>query len=343
MNKYKIAVCTIARNEMVNIDKFLQSCQGADEVVIGVDVRSTDDTEKRLREWGVKVVPLDIQPWHFAEARNLVLDNVSDDVDICVSIDLDERLSKDWRKVVEEEWESDLDLMNYVYIYHWLDKEMTQPGLVIHGYKIYNRHSFRWQNAIHENLKYIGEKTEEKKKYTDKITVFHYPDYDKPREYLEIIERALVEDPENTWMIYVLSRECFTSKKYERCIEVCKKYLYETESYKTVELGECRAECCRMIARCLHMLNIGEIGEKQVWMLRAVSEAPNQRENWIWLAEAWLMYGNELSALAAFHNGLSITDRSRSPECEERCWNDMYVRHEIDKLKMKLNLKNKKI
>lgn len=348
MNKLKIAIYTICRDEEKNVDKFLTSCQGADHVIIGIDVRTTDGTRSKLEAWGVTIVDIDVVPWDFSKARNITLDLVPQDVDVCVCIDLDEVLSPKWRDIIEELWEPDLDILQYNYIYQWMDEECSIPGLTLPGFKVHARHSYVWNGMIHENLKYLKEGNDNKK-YTDRITVYHYPDLKKNRNYIEIIDMAIENEPTNDWLIYIRARDNFTSKRYEDCIVDCKKYLNMTIAYKTVELGECRSECLRMNARCLHFLSqernerVGDVGEIQLHMMRAVAESPNDRINWVYLAEAWQLFGDELAALSAFRNALSLTDRSRSPECEERCWDDGYLINQIKNLKLKLNLKNKHI
>ena len=67
-------------------------------------------------------------------------------------------------------------------------------------------------------------------------------------------------------------------------------------------------------------------------------ENHNQRENWVYLGEAWLMFGNYYMALAAFDIAIKITDRTFSPECEEWCWDDNYVKEKIKMCQMSLKL-----
>jgi hypothetical protein len=350
VNKLKIAVCTIAKDEAQHVDRFMQSCIGADYMIIGLDVRTTDNTEELLKKWGATIVPIDVSPWHFGNARNIVMDALPEDVDIVVAIDLDEVLSPNWRDVIEKEWEPDLDLLNYLYIYNWEDDACTKPGLIINGFKIFNRHSYIWQLAIHENLKYLKE-GEEKKKFTDKITVYHYPDLKKDRNYIEILDKVVEGEPDNTWALYCRMRDHFTSKRYALCIEDAKKYLSVTPSYTTLELGDCRSEACIKIARSIFFLrqantyeHMDEVGDIVTWLLRAVAEHPNKRESYVWLGEAWLMvFNSELNALACFKNALSLTDKSFSAELELRCWDDGYLINQIKNLKLKLNLKNKHI
>lgn len=331
----RIVVYTIARDEERNVNAFMDSAAEADAVYVGVDARTTDRTRELLTERGAHVIDLDIEPWDFSRARNAVLDALPSDTEICVAFDLDEVMSPGWRRAAEVAWKPGVTHLRYPYVYAWKDKACREPGLVIQGYRIHGRHDYVWQNAIHENLKALGE---EKSAYVDTFTLYHYPDLDKKRSYLEIIDAAIAADPGNSWMRYVCARENFTGKNYGECIEDCQRYLDMTRAYGEAMVCETRAECCRMIARCYFFVSKEDRGEKVTWMLRAVAENPNERENWVYLAEAWLMFGNPLSALAAFENAIRIRDRLYAAQCEERCWDDDYVARMITELRDKIGM-----
>ena len=69
----------------------------ADEIYV-TDTGSTDNTAELLKQKGVIVNSVTIEPWRFDVARNKSLEFVSEDVDICVCTDLDEGFTKGWRK-----------------------------------------------------------------------------------------------------------------------------------------------------------------------------------------------------------------------------------------------------
>ena len=74
------------------------------------------------------------------------------------------------------------------YNYNWLLDENNNPKVNFYIEKIHSRNDYTWIHPVHEVLKYIGNKKEEKT-YTDKITLNHYPDNNKSRNsYLPLLE-----------------------------------------------------------------------------------------------------------------------------------------------------------
>ena len=65
----------------------------ADEIYV-LDTGSTDDTVEKLKVRDVHVEEKIVHPWRFDEARNLSLEMVPLDTDICVCTDLDEVFEK---------------------------------------------------------------------------------------------------------------------------------------------------------------------------------------------------------------------------------------------------------
>lgn len=97
MNKYKVCVYAISKNEEKFVERWMDSVNEADMVVV-LDTGSADNTVKKLRERGAVVYEEIINPWRFDTARDKALSHVPEDTDICVSNDLDEVFEPGWRK-----------------------------------------------------------------------------------------------------------------------------------------------------------------------------------------------------------------------------------------------------
>ena len=69
--------------------RWVSSMNEADGIFV-LDTGSTDNTVHILRTLGVTVKSTEITPWRFDTARNLSLDMVPDDADLCVCTDIDE-------------------------------------------------------------------------------------------------------------------------------------------------------------------------------------------------------------------------------------------------------------
>src|ERR1700719_472229 len=99
----KIAVYTIARNEAAHAERWANSAVDADYRIVA-DTGSTDDTVERLTKAGVTVHRIAIRPWRFDDARNAAMALIPADVDVCLSMDMDEYLSPGWRSELEAAW-----------------------------------------------------------------------------------------------------------------------------------------------------------------------------------------------------------------------------------------------
>ena len=100
MNKYKVCVYAISKNEEKFVERWVNSMKEADEIYV-LDTGSTDNTAGKLKEMGVNVTVSEIKPWRFDVARNMSLDLVPIDTDICVCTDLDEIFEAGWREKLE--------------------------------------------------------------------------------------------------------------------------------------------------------------------------------------------------------------------------------------------------
>ena len=106
MNKYKVCVYAICKNEEKFVTKWVNSMKEADKIFV-LDTGSEDNSVSLLKELGVIVKKKIIKPWRFDVARNISLNMVDKDADICVCTDLDEILLPGWRENLEKNWEKE--------------------------------------------------------------------------------------------------------------------------------------------------------------------------------------------------------------------------------------------
>lgn len=102
MEKQRIGVAVIAKNEADRIGRMLDSVRFADDVVVMVDDSCTDDTADVCRKWGARVVN---RPWEgFAAQKQAAMDAVS--AEWVISLDADEvmtpELASEIRAVVDQ-------------------------------------------------------------------------------------------------------------------------------------------------------------------------------------------------------------------------------------------------
>ena len=295
MNKYKVCVYAICKNEEKFVDRWYESMKEADEIYV-LDTGSTDNTAIKLKELGVNVITKEIKPWRFDVARNLSLEMLPSDTDICVCTDLDEVLNKGWRKQLEEVWQKDTNRCRY--IYNWKLDANDKPIISFYYEKFHSRNGYKWLYPVHEVLS-----CETKENYitTDEIILNHYPDASKSRgSYLNLLELAVKEYPDSDRNRHYLGREYMFHKKWNKAIDTL---LYHLKMKNATWIYE-RCASMRFIARCYKELNRPE--EARMWLKKACKEAPNLRDSYIELAFLEYNEGNYKEVYDACKKAIKI-------------------------------------
>lgn len=271
MNKYKVCVYTICKNEEKFVDRWIDSMKEADEIYV-LDTGSTDNSIKKLKKRGVHVKKEIINPWRFDTARNISLDMVPKDTDICVCTDLDEVFIKGWRKKLEDVWNKDSNRCRYTY--NWSLDEKNNPKVSFLYEKIHSRNDYKWIHPVHEILEYESEN--ENVVINEDIILNHYPDNTKSRSsYLPLLELSVKENPENDRNMHYLGREYMYYGKWNESIDTLIKHL----NLKTATWKDERCASMRFIARCY--TNLKRYDEAKMWLDKAINEAPYLRDPYV--------------------------------------------------------------
>ena len=110
----KICVYAISKNEEQFVERFCDSAKDADLILIA-DTGSTDNTAALARQCGAVVPEICIKPWRFDLARNAAMALIPADIDVCISLDLDEVLEPGWREEIERVWVSGTTRLSYMF------------------------------------------------------------------------------------------------------------------------------------------------------------------------------------------------------------------------------------
>ena len=263
----KVIVYAICKNEEKLVPLWYESMKEADTIYV-LDTGSTDNTIELLRSYPNVVVKQEIiKPWRFDTARNKSLDMVPEDVDVCVCTDIDERFNPGWREELEKVWTTDTTRGNYMY--NWSLNEDGTPGVSFILNKIHSRKGHRWVHAVHE---VITCDIEEKEVYIP-ITLTHYQDRTKSRAmYLDILEQAVKDNPNDSRDMYCLGREYKAHYRYDDAIKCFHDYL----KLEGATWDQERSATMRYIADCYK--SKGFIEEAIMWYQMAIRETPNVRE-----------------------------------------------------------------
>lgn len=270
--KYKICVYAIAKNEEKFVDRWFNSVKEADYIYV-LDTGSTDNTVDKLKELGVVVNQKIIDPWRFDVARNEALKMVKDDVDICVSIDLDEVLLPGWKDELEKIWDENVTRLHYTY--NWSLDDNNRSIISFYSDKIHKRNCYEWIHPVHEVLNYIGN-SKEIIKTTNNITINHFPDKNKSRSgYLPLLELSVEENPTDDRNMHYLGREYMFYERWNDCIDTLIKHL----NLKTATWKDERSASMRFIARSYKKLK--RYDEAKMWLDKAMKETPYLRDPYV--------------------------------------------------------------
>ena len=311
MSKYRVAVYAISKNEEKFVDRWVDSMSEADRIFVA-DTGSTDSTVEKLESRGVVVQKISLDEWRFDVARNISLDLVPDDYDICVCTDLDEVFEKGWRAELERVWNDKTTQARYSYT--WSFKPDGTPDITFYADKIHARHGFKWVHPVHEVLRYVGDGNE-LFSLAYKVKLNHYPDSTKSRaQYLPLLELSVKEEPDDDRNVHYLGREYMFYQRWDDCINTLKHHL---EMKSATWLDE-RCASMRFIARSYKAK--GDFYNASLWLFRAIAEAPYLREPY---AEAALLaydMGEFLKAYYMVSEALKIIRKPTTYISEGFAW-----------------------
>jgi glycosyltransferase involved in cell wall biosynthesis len=302
----KIAVYTIALNEEQFVRRWHESAKDADYLLIA-DTGSTDNTARLAQRLGINVVSISVKPWRFDDARNAALALLPDNIDLCVSLDMDEVLSPGWRTALEDAWSRGITRPRYKHVWSW--KEDGSPGLEFAYDHIHARHGYRWKHPVHEALYHYGEGPHVAE-FIEGIETHHRPDPNKSRsQYLPLLKMSVEEEPHNDRNAYYYARELFFYARYEEAAKEFKRHLSLPSATWLAE----RASSLRYLAKC-------EPNMARHYLAEAVSITKERREARVELAQLgynekdWeLCYNQATQAIAIENKPLDYL-------CEEFAW-----------------------
>lgn len=311
MNKYKICVYAIAKDEEQFVDRWMDAVSEADLVVV-LDTGSTDNTVRKLREKGANVYVEEIKPWRFEAARNKAMDYIPEDFDICVSNDLDEVFEKGWRQKLEAAWQPSYTRARYLFSYTYHADGTPDKQFAME--KIHCRHGFRWVHPVHEVLEYKGDKVD-KTVWVPGLVLNHYPDYSKPRsQYLPLLELSAQENPHDDRTMFWLGREYMYNNRLDDCISTLKRHI----AMPTATWDEERSASMRFIAMSYQLK--GDIVQAKAWLFRAIAECPHVREPYLQTAKLGYAQNDWPLVYLMTTEILKITQKTGSYLLEPEAW-----------------------
>ena len=308
--KYKTCIYAICKNEEKFIRKWYESVKESDYICI-LDTGSTDNSIKIMKELNINYKQKIIEPFRFDKARNESMKLIPKDTDICICLDLDEIIEKNWKEKINNIWEPNLNRLNY--IYNW-KLENNIPKITFYANKIHSLKNYKWIHPVHEILKH---NKKENIKTTNEIIINHYPDNSKSRkQYLKLLELSIKENPNDDRNMHYLGREYMYYKKWNKSIDTLIKHL----NLKTSTWNEERCASMRFISRCY--ISLKRYDEAKMWLDKAIQECKDSREPYTERMLLEYKLNNYYEAIYYGKEALKITNKKLTYITETFSWDE---------------------
>ena len=323
MNRIKIGIYGICFNEVNFIERCIESILNADEIII-CDTGSTDGTLELLEKMqnihsNLKVKRIYINPWRFDDARNCALNCLSDDIDICISIDIDELMEPGWYQLLSSEIEKDIidkgktfDRYNHRFKTIW-DFETNNISEHWHE-RIHARQNYMWKLPVHEYI-FKCDGTDEDIKWLKNLQMTQKPDIKKSRgSYLPLLQQSIKEDKKRWKTFSFLAGELTNVGKFSEAIIAIDQAIKLQDSDKAFlyyQLSEINKIENNYDVAIMNMMN-------------ACMYSPNVREYFVYLAQIYLDIGMNVEAEITLKRASKITTRTYGYEYKECCWDERF-------------------
>jgi len=304
MNTLKIGVYCAAKNELKHIDAWFESCKEAD-VIVCADTGSVDGTKEKMLELGVSVTDARILPWRFDDAFNFAMYLLPDDVDVCIRLDLDERLVSGWRDGLLSAWTEQTTRLRYPYVWNW-NTDGT-PGRQWYGDRIHRRQGYRWVGATHEAL---CSRIPEVHTFTNELRIHQFPDAKDKKNDLPLLIETTNEYPHDARFRAYLGREYFYRHDYPNAVKTYKEFL--GMSWDKVER-----------AQAMLNLSIADGENKVFWMKMAAIECPKHREPLVSLAQHYYEERDWQQSYKYATTAISISEHPMDYTCTAEAWGEL--------------------
>ena len=261
----KIATYSICKNEAKHIERWAGATKGADYRVV-VDTGSTDGSQEMLRNLGITVHQIHLEPFRFDVARNVALALVPEDADVCVILDMDEVPEPTFFKKVRQKWVPGSQL-------GWISMDTGQKW---ERDRLHSRLGWYWKYPCHEVQIWYGDGVVKDCDIRGAV-IKHMPDNSKSRgQYLDLLQMATKEMPNDPRMWTYMAREYYFWHKWQDVILSAEQKLlnngWDVES----------AAVCRWAGEAAHQL--GQVEQATKWYNLGLDYMPSEGEPWYGVA-----------------------------------------------------------
>lgn len=234
------AAYTILKNEKKFIEKWLFYTKKFTYRVL-LDTGSTDGSYEMLLEAQKDDPNLILEqkiftPWNFSTARNYNLAMIPNEVDWCLSPDMDEYFSQNvldgMKELIKER--PDVTNISTTRLDIYSPVVFVGPPHQLPSNKIHRRNDYIWNSPIYEHLIFKHKDRNEVELHHPDIYLVHDQDFMKPERsplYLKMLLDEYEANPKNCWTLWFLVNHYYREQDLENFIKTGCDYVSHSDQF----------------------------------------------------------------------------------------------------------------
>lgn len=233
-----LSLCMIVKNEEDNLPRCLNSIKDIVDEIIIVDTGSTDRTVEIAKNYGANIFYYE---WdnNFSNARNFSIEKAQGDWILIMDAD-DELEMKDKTKLLELLQEKDADCFFLQTLNHLGTGKDSDIVYSINIRLIRNEGNYRFEGAIHEQIRNINASTGRlREKMISKVRFHHYGylydnviKKDKRKRNISILEKLIKNENDLSFNYFNMGNEYYSLEDYLTALDFYKNSYKSFDPYR---------------------------------------------------------------------------------------------------------------
>lgn len=299
-----IAACVIAYNAEKILPQLLDSLvEHVDSVVVGIDSKTTDDTERIARERGAIVFSFDLND-DFAAARNKALEHLPEGAEWFVWVDTDDVVGSDVSlKQIAAEQPDDVSMVWLPYLYH-RDSYGNVTTIFDRERLIRVAHRPKWVGRLHETCQCLALRRMAR---DERVWIDHKNRVEEGKNdrNLRILHRMVEEDPNDHRAVLYLGYQYFAANDWLRACEWFERFIGLSSP------GEVREERWQaLVYLSKAKRSLGDLAGSIQAAERAKMLIPWYADPYFELAHSYVLHGEWQKAIWYHEDGLLQNKRA---------------------------------
>ncbi|MFZ5965979.1 MAG: glycosyltransferase [Bacillota bacterium] len=261
-----LSLCMIVKNEEKNLSRCLESVKDIIDEMVIVDTGSTDATVKIAESYGASVYFFE---WNenFSDARNFSISKAKGEWILIMDAD-DELQASDKFKIPPLLNNDNVDIYLFQTLSYVGKKNSLDTANNLFVRLIRNHKGYRYEGAIHEQIRHFSDFVDGNKVKIEEITVYHYGYLEnasdqqrKSKRNIEILERLLVDNTEDNFHLFNMGNEYLRLRDYPKALH------YYVKAYQNFMPNA--AHSSKLLVRMIIALDALNMYEKEMEIIHA--------------------------------------------------------------------------